>query len=123
MSRQLTKNLFESVQAKLDAATAAVTAKREGGKGDKSKTAPKRSSSSSKKGRKANKTGAAAAAARPKRKVPSTAEERLKRNVCLLKKLGAHRTQAQVLKKVGVVTASALIGWVCLLAYYVCVRV
>ena len=97
MYKKVTKQLYESLKAKLEAATTAAMGKGKGkGKGDKGAAAAK-----------AKRTGKKAAAAAAKRKAaaastakgPSTAEANLQRNVSLLKKLGAHRTQADVLKK------------------------
>lgn len=101
MSKKLTKKLYESLQARLDVATAAITGK----KAAKDKGKDKEKEKGKGKGRKSKKGAAPAAAASVvarlrKGKAPSTAEANLQRNVSLLKKLGAHRTQDAVLRKV-----------------------
>lgn len=109
MSKKLTKKLYESLQAKLDVATAAITGKKAAGTGkDKGGKDTGKAKGAKKKGggRKGSKKGAAAPAAsvvaRPRKgKAPSPAEANLQRNVSLLKKLGSHRTQDAVLRKVG----------------------
>lgn len=100
MSKKMTKKLYESLQARLDVATAAITGKKaakEKGKKGKKKEEGRRS----KKGAPAAASAAASVVARLRKgKAPSTAEANLQRNVSLLKKLGAHRKQDAVLRKV-----------------------
>jgi hypothetical protein len=90
MSRKLTKELYASLKAKLDETIAA------GGKGKKKSKPVKHKK---KGGNPAG--GGSSRSAKNRNKAPSsTAEANLQRNVSLLRKLGAHRTQADVLKKV-----------------------
>jgi hypothetical protein len=112
MSKKVTKRLYDSLKAKLEAATAAATGKTKS-KGEaaakaKANKTGKKAAAAAK--RKAAAASAAAAAAGQKRgKAPSAAEANLQKNVSLLKKLGAHRTQADVLKKVSVSGSDRLV--------------